>query len=210
MKTLGLPFLSDAELLAIILGSGSRDKSAVELARTILAKYDNNLSRIEELNIKTLTEFNGVGEAKAISILSALELGRRSQVTNKKKEVLLKTSMEAYEVAAGTLGRLSHEECWVLFLNRKSQLIGKKRMSSGGITATVIDVRMILRSALEHLATGIILCHNHPSGNLKPSRADKNITKKLLDACQTMDLKLIDHLIVTKSGYYSFADEGDL
>ncbi len=210
LLSLGSPYLSDAELLAIILRSGARDKSAVALARDMLAIHDNSLMRLEESDIRDLMQFNGIGEAKAVAIKAALELGRRSQMTEVEKQPIINSSKLAFEVVSRDLGIQKHEECWALYLNRRNQLIAKERLSSGGVSGTVVDVRIILKKAIEKLASGVILCHNHPSGNLQASKADRAITSKLLEACRYLDLKLIDHLIVTRSGYFSFADEGEL
>ena len=210
LRALGIQYLSDAELLAIILGSGNRDKSAVGLAREMLAKHENNLGALDELTIDELMQFRGVGEAKAISVKAALELGRRAGLGQPTEKPVLDNSQVAYKILSRDLGKQPHEECWVLYLNRRNQLISKDRLSSGGVSATVVDVRMILKRAIEKLASGVILAHNHPSGQLKPSKSDINLTKKLKEACRVMDVKLLDHLIVTKSGYYSFSDEGAL
>lgn len=206
----GVGQLTDAELLAIILRMGTRDKSAVELARDMLAKHNNNIANFAELEIAQLTAFSGVGEAKAVAIKAAFELGRRSHLEDVDENPIVNSSHLAHQIVSRDLGIQPHEECWLLLLNRSNRLLSKTCVSTGGITATVVDVRIILKKAVEKLASGIILCHNHPSGNLKPSIADKKITQKLQEAAALMDIKLIDHLIVTKSGYYSFADEGDL
>ena len=202
--------LSDAELLAIILGKGSKEKNAVDLARELLASYDNKVDTLAQLAITDLTSFKGIGQAKAISIIAALELGRRSQLTSSDKKLIITSSDKAFQVVRKQLANQQHEECWVLFLNRRNQLINMEQLSRGGVTGTVVDVRIILKKAVEKLATGIILCHNHPSGNLQPSSSDGQITRKLAAACDYLDVKLIDHLIVTSVGYYSFADEGKL
>lgn len=206
---LGAQNVTDVELLAIALSSGYKNMSAVELARNILASVDNNLSHLSELEVADLMKFKGVGPAKAIGIKAALELGRRSQLTVRDKRPILNSSRVAYEVISRHLGVQKHEECWALFLNRRNELISKDKMSSGGVTGTVVDTRIILKKAVEKLASGLILCHNHPSGNLRPSQSDRALTKKLSGACELIDMKLLDHLIVTANGYYSFADEGD-
>ena len=206
----GVHNLSDAELLAIILRIGSKDKSAVELARDMLALNDNNLALLEELDINGLMKFHGIGEVKAVTIKAALELGRRCQISEPVDRPLINSSKKGFDIVKRDLCSQPHEECWILLLNRGNKLISKDRMSVGGITATVVDTLLILKRAIEKSATGLILCHNHPSGNLRPSRSDREITQKLNEASRHLDIKLIDHLIVTKTGYYSFADEGDL
>jgi DNA repair protein RadC len=206
----GVYQLSDAELLAIILRMGTRDKTAVALARDILAQHENNLDRLSELSLIDLMKFNGVGEAKAVAIKAALELGRRCHIAQPLDRPVINSSRLGFEAVRRELSTQPHEECWVLLLNRGNRLISTERMSIGGISATVIDVRLILKKAIEKSASAMILCHNHPSGTLRPSQSDREITKRLLEACKHLDIKLNDHLIVTKSGYYSFADEGDL
>lgn len=210
LLNLGVHNLSDAELLAIILRMGTKDKSAVELARDILLNNENNLSDLADLDIQELLRFHGVGEAKAVAIKAAIELGRRSELLESIEKTKIISSKQSFEVIRRDLSSQGHEECWVLLLNRGNRLISKDRMSVGGISATVVDIRLILKKAIEKSASAIILCHNHPSGNLQPSRSDRDITLKLSQASKMLDIKLMDHLIVTKSGYYSFADEGDL
>ncbi len=210
LRTKGISSLSDTELLAIILGSGNRNKSAVDLAREMLAAKGNILSEFADQELKDLLKFTGVGEAKAISILAAIELGRRACQGHRLDRPVITSSKQAFEFVSRNLGVQSHEECWVLYLNQASKVVSKTRLSVGGLSATIVDIRIILKGALDNLATGIILCHNHPSGNLKPSEADRQITKKLLEAGRLVDIKLIDHLIVTQTGYYSFADTGEI
>ena len=206
----GVQYLTDAELLAIILRIGTPKKSAVELAREILFSNKNNIAKVESLDVFQLMQFDGIGEAKAVAIKAAFELGRRFHNTETTINPIITTSTAAFKVVSRDLGMQAHEECWILLLNKRNELISKDQLSIGGISATVVDVRLILKKAIEKLASGIILCHNHPSGNLKPSAADRSITKKLQSSASLMDIKLIDHLIVTKSGYFSFADEGEL
>ena len=205
----GKEALSNAELIAILIGSGSRKESAVDLSRRILASVDHNLNSLTKLSISQLMNFKGIGEAKAITIISALELGRRQrsedalQFKNK-----VTSSKVVFEIMQPIIGELSHEEFWVLFLNNSNKVISKSQLSKGGITGTIVDVRLVFKLALESGATGLILCHNHPSGSLMPSSADKEITKKLKQAGDNLDVKVLDHLIITETKYYSFVDEG--
>ncbi|HKK67443.1 MAG TPA: DNA repair protein RadC [Bacteroidales bacterium] len=202
----GSPALTDAELIAILMGSGNRKMSAVELARHMLAAYDNNLSRLGKASIDEMCRFQGVGHAKALSIAAAMELGRRRKA-NRKEYPSIRRSFDAVELLEPVIGDLPHEEFWVLFLDRANKVIDKKKLSSGGTIGTVIDVKLVLKSALEKLAQGLIVMHNHPSGNKKPSQSDVNITMKLKNAAELMDISLLDHIIITGNGYYSFADE---
>ncbi len=206
----GSQALSDAELLAIIIGSGNRDETAVDLSKRILASVSNNLNELGKLDQHALMRTKGIGEAKALSIMAALELGRRRKETESISRDQITQSRDAFDVFGILLADLSHEEFWVLLLNRSNKIIEKKRISQGGIAGTVTDVRLILKCAIDRLATGIILCHNHPSGNLKPSEQDFAITKKIREAASLLDIKLLDHIIVSDRSYYSFADEGVL
>lgn len=204
----GKAALSDAELVAILIGSGNRDESAVALCKRILATVDNNLSELGKLSIKQLTEFKGIGEAKAITIAAALELGRRrrgEQALDKKK---ITSSNSVFELMQPVIGDLQHEEFWVIYLNNSNKVIQKNQESKGGITGTLVDVRLVIKSSLEVGAIGLVLAHNHPSGTLKPSEADKHITSKLKIAAESLDIKVLDHLIITENAYFSFADEG--
>ena len=203
----GRAALSDAELVAILIGSGSRDESAVELCKRILSSVDNNLSELGKLSIPQLMAFKGIGEAKAISIAAALELGRRRRGEEALERQKITSSKSVYEVMQPIIGELKHEEFWILYLNNSNKIIQKFQLSKGGITGTLVDIRLVLGKALELNATGLILVHNHPSGTLKPSEADKQITKKLKTAAESMDIKVLDHVIVTEKAYFSFADE---
>ena len=203
----GRAALSDAELVAILIGSGSRDESAVELCKRILSSVDNNLSELGKLSISQLMAFKGIGEAKAISIAAALELGRRRRGEEALERQKITSSKSVYEVMQPIIGELKHEEFWILYLNNSNKIIQKFQLSKGGITGTLVDIRLVLGKALELNATGLILVHNHPSGTLKPSEADKQITKKLKTAAESMDIKVLDHVIVTEKAYFSFADE---
>ena len=210
LRDKGKAVLSDAELVAILIGSGNRDESAVALCKRILASVDNNLSELGKLTIKQLMEFKGIGEAKAISIAAALELGRRrrgEEAVDKKK---ISSSASVFEIMQPVIGELPHEEFWIIYLNNSNKIIQKNQLSKGGITGTLVDVRLVLKNALEVGATGLILVHNHPSGTLKPSEADKQITQKLKKAGESLDIKVLDHVIVTEKAYFSFADEAFL
>jgi len=210
LRDKGKAVLSDAELVAILIGSGSREESAVDLCKRILASVDNNLNALGKLSIKQLMEFKGIGEAKAITIAAALELGRRRRLEDEVTLDKVESSHSVYKVMQPILGELPHEEFWILHLNNSNKIIHKNQLSKGGITGTLVDVRLVLKNALETGATALILCHNHPSGTLKPSQADKDITQKLKMAAQSLDIKVLDHLIVTEKAYFSFADENIL
>jgi DNA repair protein RadC len=203
----GIQSLSDAELIAILVGSGSKNETAVELCKRILASVSNDLNTLGKMSIQDLMKFKGIGEAKAISIISAMELGRRRKISEIMEKKQINSSSEAYELFVSLLGDLQHEEFWVLYLNRSNKIIHQLKLSQGGIAGTVIDVRIALKHAIEKLATGIILCHNHPSGNIQPSQSDIKLTKTFRDAAKIMDITLHDHLIVSDGNYFSFADE---
>jgi DNA repair protein RadC len=206
----GKAALSDAELIAILIGSGSRSESAVDLSKRILGTVDNNLNTLGKLSLAQLTEFKGIGEAKAISIIAAMELGRRrrSEVALELKKIT--SSKSIFELMQPEIGELPHEEFWIVYLNNSNKVIKKLPLSKGGITGTLVDVRLVFKTVLELGATSIILCHNHPSGALKPSEADIKITKKLKLAGESLDVLILDHVIVTEHDYFSFADEGIL
>lgn len=199
--------LSDAELVAILIGSGNRNESAVDLCKRILASVDNNLNALGKVSLKHLMEFNGIGEAKAITITAALELGRRRKFEDAAKQEKITSSRDVYDIMQPVLGELSHEEFWVIYLNNSNKVLQKQQLSKGGITGTLVDVRLVLKQALEVGATALVLCHNHPSGTLKASEADKKITQKLKTAGLTLDIKVLDHIIITEKAYFSFADE---
>lgn len=203
----GKSVLSEAELVAILIGSGNRDESAVALCKRILASVDNNLSALGKLSIKQLMLFKGIGEAKAITIVAALELGRRRRGEEALEKKKITSSASVFELMQPIIGELQHEEFWIIYLNNSNKVIHKTQLSKGGITGTLVDVRLVLKTALEVSATGLILAHNHPSGTLKPSEADKQITNKLKIAAQSLDIKVLDHLIITEKAYFSFADE---
>ncbi|WP_163325021.1 RadC family protein [Draconibacterium mangrovi] len=202
--------LTDAELVAILIGSGNIEETAVELSRRILASADNNLNELGRKGIDFLTRFQGIGEAKAVTIAAALELGKRrkeADVFNKKQ---ISGSKDAAEYFQPMLGDLNHEEFWILLLNRGNRIIDSFMVSQGGISGTVIDVRLILKNALDKMASAIILCHNHPSGTMQASNADLNITRKIKSAAEIMDITVLDHIIIGQSNYLSLADEGML
>ena len=207
LSTQGRRALSDAELIAILIGSGSRTESAVELSKRILHHYDNDLNKLAKASIQELSNFRGIGEAKAISIIAALEIGRRRDDTEVKAVETIIGSKEAYNLMRRHLVDLNHEEFWIILLGRSSKVIGKELISKGGLSGTVADPKIIFHIALQQQASGIILIHNHPSGNLKPSHLDVSLTKKLSEAGRLLDIQILDHLIIGDTGYYSFADE---
>ena len=200
--------LTEAELITILIASGSRNETAVELSKRILTSVSNDLNDLGKLSVKELMKFKGIGEAKAISIVAALELGRRRKETKISKREKITTSKDVYEIMRPSMMDLPHEEFWLLMLNRANSVIKKELISRGGIAGTVVDSKLIFKIALENYASSIIICHNHPSGNLKPSEQDMKITKAIKEAGKIMEIQLLDHLIVTENGFYSFADEG--
>ena len=204
----GKSVLSDAELIAILIGSGSRSESAVELSKRILKSVDNNLNALGKLSIGQLMLFKGIGEAKAISIIAAMELGRRRRTEDAVELTKVTSSKVIFEIMQPIIGELPHEEFWIIYLNNSNKILAKSQLSKGGITGTLVDVRIVFKSALEIGATSLILCHNHPSGTLVPSDADKHITKKLKIAGDSLEIKVLDHLIITETNYFSFVDEG--
>jgi DNA repair protein RadC len=206
----GKTTLSDAELIAILLGSGSRNETAVQLAQRILKEYGNNLNELAKLSVADLQKFKGIGEAKAISIVAALELGRRRKDTDTPQQTVIRTSADAYTHIAGKLSDLPHEEFWILVLNRAHRVIKSELISKGGVSGTVADVRMMIKTAVENLASAIVLAHNHPSGNTRPSDADIQLTRKVRQAADLFDIQLLDHIIVGEGTYYSFADNGQV
>lgn len=206
----GTQALSDAELIAILIGSGNRQETAVQLSQRILNNYEHNLMSLSRSSIKELQRFKGIGEAKAITIAAALELGRRRSAQSERIVQQISSSKAAYEVIKAKLQDLPHEEFWVMFLSRNNKVLDTQMIGRGGISGTVADVRVILKMALENLASGIILAHNHPSGNLSPSNADMSLTHKVKESAKLMDIAVLDHLIVTDISYYSFADNGKI
>lgn len=206
----GVQSLSDAEIIALLIGSGTKNETAVELSKKVLKSANNNLNELGKLNISDLIKLKGIGEAKAITILAALELGRRrknSDIISKKK---ITQSRDIFELFQPIIGDIPHEEFWILLLNRSNRIIEKIKISQGGVSGTVIDVKIILKQAIEKLASSIILCHNHPSGNKIPSSADDSITGKLKSAAELLDIQVLDHIIIADVDYFSYADEGKL
>lgn len=200
--------LSDAELIAILIGSGSTTESAVDLSKRILNSCKNDLNALAKLSIQDLSKFKGIGEAKAISIIAALELGRRRKDIDFVETSSITSSRDIYNLLAPYFMDLPHEEFWVLLLNKANKVLEKTLISKGGLASTIADPKIIFKAALDHQAANVILAHNHPSGNLKPSNADVSLTKKLTEGAKLLDLAILDHLIFTDKGYFSFADEG--
>jgi DNA repair protein RadC len=203
----GKSVLSDAELIAILIGSGSRSESAVDLSKRILNSIDNNLNKLGKLSVTDLQKFKGIGEAKAISIITALELGRRRRLEEALIVPKITSSSAVFNIMQPLIGELQYEEFWIIYLNNSNKVLFKEQSSKGGLTGTLVDVRLVFKKAIDLFATAIILCHNHPSGKLQPSNADKSITQKLKQAGETLDIKVLDHLIITENEYFSFADE---
>lgn len=204
----GKSSLSDAELIAILIGSGNKNESVVELSKRILSAVNNNLNELGRIDLGDLIKFKGIGEAKAITIAAALELGRRRKLTEVIKNPKITSSGDIYEIMSPLLSDLKHEEFWVVILNQGNKVIHKSRVSSGGVAATIADPKLIFKPFLEKLGSSIILCHNHPSGNLTPSAAEIQLTKKNVEAGKLFDIRVLDHIIIANDKYYSFADEG--
>lgn len=204
----GRHIVSDAELIAILITTGNREETAVELSKRILAFVSNNLNELGKLNVKELAKFKGIGEAKAITIIAALELGRRRKEQVGVKRDRIAKSVDVVEIFRPTFSDLPHEEFWILLLNRANFVLKKELISRGGISGTVVDLKIIFKSAIEQLASSIILCHNHPSGNTSPSEQDIQITKKIKEAGRLLEVPVLDHVIVCEGGHYSFADAG--
>jgi DNA repair protein RadC len=200
--------LTDAELIAILIGSGSRNETAVELSKRILHHYDNDLNKLGKASINELSNFKGIGEAKAISIIAALEIGRRRDDFETKAPDTVTGSKDAYNIMRRHLVDLNHEEFWILLMGRSQRVLAKELVSKGGLSLTVVDPKIIFGMALQRQATGIIMIHNHPSGSLKPSHEDINLTKRLTDAGKMLGINILDHLIISDEGFYSFADQG--
>lgn len=207
---LGRQHVSDAELLAIILGSGNLDETAVQLAQRILHQNNNDINSVAKLSVNDLKRYKGVGDAKAVNIVAAFELARRRRGIDSKQDQKITSSKDAFEVLNEKLSDLPHEEFWMLLLNRSNNIIKLESISKGGITGTVVDVRIIAKTAIENNTSSVILGHNHPSGNLKPSQNDLDITKKIKEALKIFDINLFDHLIIGNGNYFSFTDEGIL
>lgn len=208
LMNIGPRNLSNSELIAILLGSGNQEENAVQLAQRILHAASNNLRTLGQMTVDDLQKFKGIGEAKAIKLVAAVELGRRRQFAEAEERVSIGSSGDVYQYVSHFLRDLPYEEFWILILNRANKVIGKERISQGGVSGTVVDARIIFRMAIQKLASSIILVHNHPSGQLRPSQQDIYVTKKLATAGRSLDISVVDHLIFTDDGYYSFKDEG--
>ncbi|WP_066632170.1 RadC family protein [Labilibacter marinus] len=207
----GISSLSNAELIAILIGSGNREESAVDVSKRILNDVGNNLNELGKTTIEKLKrDYRGIGEAKAICIVAAMELGRRRKLSEVKEKPKITGSRDVFDLMHPVLADLPHEEFWILLLNRANKVISTQKISQGGIAGTVMDTKLIMKAGIDQLASSIILCHNHPSGNKQPSQQDKNITLKLKEAGKILDLPVLDHIIVTDGGFYSFSDEGEL
>jgi DNA repair protein RadC len=204
----GREYLSDAELLAILIGSGSKNESAVEVSQKVLSRAQDNLSELGKFSVKQLMEVKGIGEARALTIVAALELGRRRRSSEALEKKKISSSSSVFELMQPKIGELPHEEFWILYLNNSNKVIQELSLSKGGITGTLVDVRLAFKQALNLGATALILVHNHPSGNLNPSAADKQLTQKFKTAGESLDVKVLDHIIITENSYFSFADEG--
>ena len=208
MMAHGASVLTDAELLAILIGSGSSEETAVSLMRRVLAACGNNLNELGKLSLEQLCEFKGIGPAKAVTVMAACELGRRRKLAEVEERRVILTSRDIYDYFHSKLADLPIEEFWVMLLNNACKLMDARRVATGGITEVVADVRLVLREALLGRATSIVLCHNHPSGSIRPSRHDDMLTDRLRQACEVMNIRLLDHVIVTDGRFYSYADEG--
>jgi DNA repair protein RadC len=206
----GRSSLSEAELIAILIGSGTPDLSAVELSKTILAAYENSLNKLAKLSVVEFTRFKGIGEAKAVSIIAALELGRRRSDSVSLKKFKIQSSLDAYNFMKPHLHDLDHEQFWIILLKRNLEVILPIQISVGGTSSTIVDTKIIFKHAIDHLASHIVLLHNHPSGSLEPSNSDVNITKKIKEASELFEIRIVDHIIYTNSGYYSLADQDKL
>lgn len=202
--------LTDAELLAIILGSGSVELSALDLAKRVLSSVNHDLYYLGKLTLTDLKSFKGIGEAKAVSILAALELGKRRKLAEKSESSKIISSNDVFDVMKQDIGDLKHEEFWILCLRQNNTLIAKHKISMGGVSRTIVDPKLVFNIALRDLASSIVICHNHPSGNLKPSEVDIQLTKNIHTNARLLEIALLDHVIVTENGYYSFRDNNQL
>ena len=204
----GTSSLSDAELLAILISSGTKEKSAVDLGRELLNMVNNNLNLLGKMAIPDYTRLHGIGPARAVTIAAALELGRRRKLAEVPDTIRIQCSKDVADIFQPLLADLAYEEFWILFLNRSNGIISRMKLSQGGLSGTVTDIRLVMKKAIEYLASGIIVCHNHPSGNLNPSEADSKITRKIKEGGDLLDIQLLDHLIISEKDYFSFADNG--
>lgn len=210
MMAHGAEVLSDAELLAILIGSGSHDETAVELMRRVLFACGNNLNELGKLSVEQLCSFKGIGPAKAVTIMAACELGRRRKLAEIEERFVVRSSRDIYNYFHPKMADLPIEEIWVMLLNNACKVMDTRRVAIGGISEVVADVRLVLREAIMARATAVVLCHNHPSGSIHPSRHDDSLTDRLRQACEVMNIRFIDHVIVTDGRYYSYVDEGRL
>ena len=206
----GKESLSPVELIAILIGSGNVNESAVDLAKRILLGVNNDLNELGKLTVEDLLKYKGIGKAKAVSIIAALELGRRKQIFEVKEKQKITSARDVFEMLQPSLTDLPHEEFWLLLLNRSNRVIKQIKVSSGGVSGTVVDQKMIFKYAIDNLASSIIICHNHPSGNKQPSKADIELTKKMKKAGDMLDIPVLDHVIITTGEYLSMAEEGYL
>ncbi len=204
----GREALSDAELIAILIGSGNNKESAVDLSRRIMRDVDDNLVQLSQLTINDLTRYNGIGEAKAVSILAALELGRRRRFAEASTQAFIKNSKDAFEYFYMRMADIEHEQLWVMLLNPANKVIKMTKVSDGGVNGTSADPKRIFKIALENNATAIMLCHNHPSGNVLPSESDKTLTRNIINGGKLLEIKILDHIIIGIDKYFSFADSG--
>ena len=213
IKLHGVETLSDAELLAVMLGSGTRDKNVVELSREILASVGGRLDQLARLSLYDLQhQFKGIGEAKAMHLLATLEFGRRRNAASAADADSIRSSLDVARMMQPIIGDLPVEEFWIVLLNRKNKVIGRECVARGGVSAVMVDMRILLKPAITRLASGVVLCHNHPSGSIQPSLEDRKLTKRVASAVELLDIKLVDHVIITSdhSQFYSFADQGEL
>ena len=206
----GRTALSNAELIAILIGSGNKEESAVDLSKRILQSVDHNINRLGRMSVEKLMKFKGIGEAKAITILTALELGKRREHEPSSEIKKIATSKDVFYLMNPLFMDKTFEEFWVIYLNNSNKILSKELCSKGGITSTVVDIRLLYKRALELSAVGVIVCHNHPSGNTKPSVSDRELTNKIKQAGESLDIQLLDHLIITEKSYFSFADQGEI
>ncbi len=206
----GKSALSEAELVAILLSSGNKEQTAVELAQHILNQCENDLNNLARLSVKELQKFKGIGEVKAITIVSALEIGRRRKVMESTKKLKIQSSQNAYDLIKGDLMDINHEEFWMILLKRNNEVLKKEMISSGGVSGTFVDSKILFKRALEETASSVILAHNHPSGNLQPSKEDIALTRKIREAGETLDIRILDHLIIGDHSFFSFNDENIL
>jgi DNA repair protein RadC len=204
----GRQALSSAELIAILIRTGTRNETAIDIAHKIVNKYNSDLNELGKISVAELSKIHGIGKTKAITIIAALELGRRRQLFESEKKAQIRSSSDIYEYVHPLIADLPHEEFWILYLNKSNRVIEREKVSSGGVTGTVVDVKIIMKHAIEKLATSIALCHNHPSGNINPSDADITLTKRIRDAGNLLDITVVDHIIIGDKSYYSFNDEG--